>query len=430
MSETPIASNVSREIRMRIRQISIFTGGTIVAQGLMILNALLLARHLSPNGYGVLVGTYAVAILTSVIFNWGLDTWILRQGETDLDPKIIAGAVMLIKAGLGLIWMIVLISILPRFSPTIFFRSFVLVVAFDVLLDGILRVEIATFNVTEKYSWASLALIISRGGRIVGTLLLIEFKNQSPVDFAGSRLIANGVAVLIAAILLKPQFMQLRHLDLAKILRQSFPFALSDFLSAVYAQIDLVLLALIRGDSEDLGTYSPASSLINATFLLPGSVYTFLIPLLSREYAKRPGTFTQSFKRLFILFLALGGLLWLGTTFIGIRLIDWLLGSAYAKTGLMIAALAPITFMKSLSYASASLLVVVGWQKKRVIAQSISAIANVVANIFLIIRFGVWGAIMAYMVSELILLMGYSVLALRWLSNRPLARKEKIENNG
>lgn len=430
MNGTPIGANVSNEIRMHIRQISIFTSGNIIAHGLSVFTAILLARHLSPSGYGLLVGAYAAAILTSIIFNWGLDTWILRQSKKDVDPKIIAGAVIVIKFGLGLIWAIALFAVLLKINSTMFQQSLVIVIGLDVLLDGILRSEIAAFNLTEKHTWAAIALIISRGGKLAGTLLLISLNSQSPVDFALSRFLASGVSVLIAGFLLKPDFRYKHHIQLVQTLRESFPFALSDFLASVYAQIDLVLLSLIRGNSEEIGVYFPARNLINATFLIPSSAYTVLIPPLSREYAKDPSTFIKSFKRLFILFIALGAVLWLGISILGLHLIEWILGAAYAKTSLMIVGLGPIGFMKSLSFACATLLVVVGWQKKRVIAQSFSAIANVASNIFLITAFGVWGAILSYLVSELILLTGYSSLALNWLTNNQDRHKVATENNG
>jgi O-antigen/teichoic acid export membrane protein len=121
----------------------------------------------------------------------------------------------------------------------------------------------------------------------------------------------------------------------------------------------------------------------------------------------------------------LGVLLWLGLWVGGRSIIGFLLGTAYQQTGELLTILSPILIFKSLSFACASLLVAVGWQRYRVVAQVVSAAANILLNVLVIKQFGVQGVAVVYVVSEFILVIGYGGLALRWLRNIQINRVVK-----
>lgn len=64
----------------------------------------------------------------------------------------------------------------------------------------------------------------------------------------------------------------------------------------------------------------------------------------------------------------------------------------------------------------AAMIVAVGYQKYRVIIQGITAALNVALNIWMVNQFGVTGVAWVYVLSELILLLGYIYLVQRWRS--------------
>jgi O-antigen/teichoic acid export membrane protein len=63
------------------------------------------------------------------------------------------------------------------------------------------------------------------------------------------------------------------------------------------------------------------------------------------------------------------------------------------------------------------MLVSVGWQRRRVYAQALSALVNVGLNVALIRRFGMTGVATIYVLSEGLLMLGYLLLVLRWMSS-------------
>ncbi len=359
-----------------IQNIALFAGTSFIAQGLMAINALVIARFLAPEAYGVYVGTYSAVTLSSLFINWGLDTWILRRGALVDDPPALTGTVLTIKGGLGVLWVTALFFLLPALKPNIFLQPLVLICTLDVWCDGLFNALMATLNAQKRVSVVSALLLTSRGGRLFSTIALLGFGAHSPAAFAQGRLIATVTALIIAGWILRPKF-RAKLMGPLRAFRESLPFALSDLLATIYAQADVTLLALFLGDRKAVGLYASAEGIVNAFFAIPAAAYQISLLALMRLNGQPVSSFRHAVGRMFLGFSALGILLWLGLWMGGSFLIELLLGPAYRVTGELLSVLSPILLLKSLSFAGAALLVAVGWQNNRVIAQAVSAAANI-----------------------------------------------------
>ena len=102
-----------------------------------------------------------------------------------------------------------------------------------------------------------------------------------------------------------------------------------------------------------------------------------------------------------------------------------LLGQQYLVSSVLLGILSPLLLFKSLGFGLAALLVVVGWQKQRLLPQAVSAAANILLNLWAIPRLGVAGVAMVYVASELILALGYAGLVLRWMRTGALKAEER-----
>lgn len=387
---------------------------TSIAQILMAVNALVLARHLAPEKYGVYVTAYSAAGLFSFMFNWGLDTWLLRQGAISRDPPSILGKVLAIKGGLGVFWVLIVLNLLPRLGHDIFVRSLLLFCALDVWCEGFFSAELALLNALKRVVASSILLSVSRGMRLFSTVFLIVLGIQSPVVFAQARLGATFLSLAIAIFVQIPSCVGIAP-SLLRTFFASMPFALSDLLAAIYLQADVTLLAVLLTNERSVGLYAPAVGLVNALFVIPAAGFTVMVPLLTRLHNDDKHGFVSSVKKMILGYLALGVVLWFGLWVGGRILIEFLLGKAYAISGELLALLSPILFLKSLSFASAAILVAIEWQCHRITVQVLSAFANVSLNLVMISRYGIWGAALVYVVSETILTLGYAWFAFRGL---------------
>ncbi len=400
-----------------VKNLAIFGSGNGIAQIFMVIYALLLARFLSPSGYGLFAGSYAIANLTAFLFNWGLDTWLLRETVIKGNGSQTTGTVLIIKMGFGVVWGLLLVSLLPIVQPQVYIRSFMAICVLDVLGEGLFTAQISLLNAKKNFHQASVLLLISRGGRLLGAVALIFTGFRDPLMFTLGRYIATFIALICAFILSKPQFTYHKLDHYRQIYKKSLAFGLSDLLSAIYIQADISLLAIINGSRSAIGAYSPATGLISALFIIPNAFYLVILPNIIKVIENQENRLGIILRRMFLGFSGLGLLLFSSIWIIGRPLTILILGPAYKTTGDLMAILSPILFMKSIEFGCAAVIVATGLQKYRLGPQLLSALTNVILNIIFIPIWGVWAVAYVYDLSELVLFIGYIWLVVRWWQN-------------
>ncbi len=380
----------------------------------MALNAILLARALGPEGYGVFAGCYAVAGLSAFVISFGMDTWLLREAASRFAPVDLSAKVIQVKMKIGLVWGLVLVAIVPTIRPDLFSPWLMLICVLDVWSDSCFNTHVAALNVQKRIRVISRLVLLSRGGRLLGTILVASLGWVAPLDFALSRFSATLLSLILAWIVLKPNFRNQIRLGAKEILRQTMPYGTSEFLALIYAQADITLLAFLAGKTA-AGIYAPATGLINALFVIPNAGFTLAVPRLTALSSQGPQRLKSFIFRLHLGFLFLGCALAVAVGFGGKWMIALLLGNRFNETGALLIVLSPILLFKAMEYLYAAIFVAMGWQKLRLIPQSISAGANILLNVLAIPLFGVYGVAVVYCLSELLLLLGYGYLAVKWM---------------
>ncbi len=397
-----------------VHSLFLYGGSTGFAQFLMMLNAILLARMLGPEGYGVFAGSYALAGLSAFVISFGMDTWLLREASHSYSPAELSGNIIKIKAKIGLVWGFVLVVMVPSIRPDLFSPWLMLVCVVDVWSDSCFNTQVTALNVQNKIPFISRLVLVSRGGRLLGTILVIVVGIISPFYFALARCSATVFGMVLAALVLRPKFRGTLRIRSFEILRKTFPFGISEFLALVYAQADVTLLTIMAGKAA-VGIYAPASGLINALFVIPNAGFLLAVPRLSVLSVQNSSRIRPVVLRWGLGFLLLGFAMMTVVGLGGEWIIEILLGSEFHMTGTLLVILSPILLMKSLEYLFAAVFVAVGWQKLRLIPQGISAGANIGLNLLAIPLFGVVGVAVVYDISELILMLGYGYLAFKWM---------------
>jgi O-antigen/teichoic acid export membrane protein len=154
---------------------------------------------------------------------------------------------------------------------------------------------------------------------------------------------------------------------------------------------------------------------INALFIIPSSVYTFSIPTLSRTYHEAPQRLHAAARKLLAGITLMGIVLFAGVGLLGDDLVRLLLGAEYETTGQLITMLSPVLLLKCLEFGLASVIVALNKQKERIFPQMIAAVMNVGLNLWLIPLYGVFGAARVYVISEVVLFLGYGIIVFRSL---------------
>lgn len=394
-----------------LRSLSIYSLSASLAQVVMMVYTLVIARYLGRENYGLYAGNYALASLTIFIVSWGMDTWMLRESGSRTETRSLTGTVLQTKLLLGFLWVIALVLIAPALRPELFPPVLMLVCALDVLFDTCLVTLVSGFNLEKQTNRASMTLFLVRLGRLAGAIFLILIGNHQPFAFVFARGLATFAGFVSAIWLLKPLLPGNRIPSAAFTLRASFAYGLPDLIAIIYAQADVSLMGFLKGKAE-VGEYSPAVSLVNALFVVPSSVFYILVPNLSRIFQNEAHKFKKAVWQMSGIYALLGIALFLGTILVAKPVLVLFLGESFQYTGEMVKILSPILFLKPLSFACTTYLVVVNWQTKRIIPQIVSAAVNVGLNWVFIPIAGLEAAAHIYVLSEVILLLGYGGLVL------------------
>jgi O-antigen/teichoic acid export membrane protein len=409
-----------------IQNLALFGGSTTVAQFIMMVYVLILARILGPKELGFFNSAYSLVGISAFFLNLGMDTWLLRKAGLFSDVTILSGKVLRIKAAIGVFWSLALIIIAPLIRPDLYTLPMMVICSLDTWSDVCFGTEIQALNVQHRMKTITWLVLFSRGGRLLGLLLLYIFGVNSAVIFALMRAVATFAGFVTATYLHRPKWRTGTLISTRTVLTESLPFGLSEFLSLIYTNIDVTILAWMAGTTA-VGLYSPASGIIHALFVIPNAMFTVMVPMMTRLGAESTSRFRLSLRKLFLGFFVLGVAMWAVVGVSGKWVIPFLLGDDFQFSGQIITILSPIMFLKAISFACAVVLVSVGWQHKRLVYQIIAAVFNIAANIYVIPLFQVTGVAWVYVISELIIVLGYLWETGQWIRKGQFQKTDQLD---
>ena len=268
-----------------IQNLALFGGSTTVAQFIMMVYVLILARILGPKELGFFNSAYSLVGISAFFLNLGMDTWLLRKAGLFSDVTILSGKVLRIKAAIGVFWSLALIILAPLIRPDLYTLPMMVICSLDTWSDVCFGTEIQALNVQHRMKTITGLVLFSRGGRLLGLLLLYFFGVNSAVIFALVRAVATFAGFVAATYFHRPKWRTGTLISTRTVLTESLPFGLSEFLSLIYTNIDVTILAWMAGTTA-VGLYSPASGIIHALFVIPNAMFTVMVPMMTRLVAE------------------------------------------------------------------------------------------------------------------------------------------------
>lgn len=393
---------------------TLFTG-TAVARVLSALGLMLIARQLGPSGFGQFAAVLTLSKLTSVLFSWGLDTWLLRNGRSSNNslPEITSVCLKL-KIGLGLVWLIAIIFISFFLDQDVFPQSLLILSALSVWFEELAFTGWNAFKAALLNNITSWLMIGSQGLFFIVTVSLISLEIQNAQTYMTVRLVAALVSSIVTIFfVIRVIGLHFPKLSLAFVLRDTIPFGISEGLAIIYGQIDIIIIGYWLGKTA-VGFYAPAVALMSTLFMIPRAIYEVMLPITSELYIKHPQSLAQHAYKIVLISSGLGIVMGIGMTIIARPLVWLVYGPTYAVSGHILTLLSPILVLKSLSFGLATVLTAVGWQNRRVIVQLLAALLNIGLNIYIINTYEIIGVAYVYIFTETILVMGYMFYLLYW----------------
>lgn len=412
-----------------VRNILALFSGSAFAQGLTAITFILMARQLGSEVYGTFTSSLALTSITALLFNLGLDMWLLQAaGRTPGDANKLFGSTVSIKLAFSGFWILLLLIFRPFLNTTTFPQAIYWWTALVVWLDSLFLSSLNIFKATLQNKYTLILEPVSDFAWLLSTLFLIFANTKEVLPFLQWRAVVLFCSLAIALWLIWRRYRIGFDKKIAEAaLRDSPPYAVSAILGTTAQRMDLLIIALFLGNAA-AGLYSPALSLVNTLFFIPAAVANVMIPVLSRLYHVYPAQARKTGMRQYFLQLVIGIGLFL-IVLIGAPWLVKFLGDTFTNSLELIYILSFILLIRPLSIASASILVASGNQKKRVLVQLIVAVLTIILDVIAVLYFDLVAVAYVYIVVEFVHFLGNTWLVV-WLKPGQISLKSSNEPSG
>ncbi len=384
--------------------------GMGLARLMTALSLILVARQVGPGAYGQYLACLSLAKLTSVIFSWGLDGWLLWRGGSTADRRTIAvhsGIALTWKLVLGFVWFGVLYLLSGRLNPATFPPEVLLATALIVWADDLTNTVWSVFKSTLQNDVTFKIITSVQFVLLLVTAALMFAEVTSLMTFLWARLVVSTLGCLFAVWVLRGNIgIGFSRPDMWPILRASTPFAFSLVLALIYERVDITIVAQFLG-AEQAGIYGPASTIVTTLFLVPAAAYSVMVPVFTRAHAIDNTSFRKTLRLFVPLNAALGVSFAAGLALTAHVIVQAVYGEKFAAAGPVLAILSLVLGMRCVTFALAAAVVGTGRQTQRLYVQALAAALSVFVNLAIVQRWGVQGVAWVYVFTELVVLVGY-----------------------
>lgn len=410
--------------------------GSLAGAGLAFIAQVVLARELTPAGYGLFASALATITLLVPLAEFGVrGFWLKAFGVEGW------GAVRWLTPSFRFVILSTTVTLLllagwAAFGPHDASFRWLLYWLLPVVF-GYLFVELVSgkLQLEERYKALALWRLLPHLARLL-LVLVIVFSTTGEV---GIGTIASAYT-LVALTVMIAGFAELRGMAqgrftlkghpkssgtenmlqttasslvrVSDVARQAWPFALSGVFYLVYYQSPVILLKYLTSD-EAAGFYNVAFTIMAAVYLLPSAIYQrFLLPKYNRWANHDRSRFLEVYR------VGNGSMLLLGVLTAGsmLLLVPWIIplvfGMAYHEAIGLLAILALCAPIRFLGASIGATLLTQEHMRRKVGYMGTVAVINVLLNLLIIPLYGAQGAVVSTLLSEVTLLALY-LLAVR-----------------
>lgn len=419
---------ISSTVRKALAAISFLWLGSLAGAGLVLITNVVLARELTPSGYGVFSAALATITLLVPLAGFGVrGFWLKVFGAEGW------GAVRWLTRSFRFIILSTTVTLLllaawAAFGPHDSSFRWLLYWLLPVIIGySFIELVSAKLQLEERYNALALWRMIPQLVRLLLVLLV--------VSGATGQVNSETIAIVYAAVafvMINAGFVQLRsmaqghfalkgHLKpsdaenifqakvtstvrVSDVARQTWLFALTSLFYLVYFQSPIILLKYLASD-QAAGIYNVAVTIMAAVYLLPAAIYQqYLLPKFHRWANYNRSRFLEVYRA------GNGGMLLLGVFASGaiLLLTPWviplLFGKVYQEAVSLLAILALCVPVRFLAISIGATFVTQEHMKLKVLYMGMVAVINVLLNILTIPVYGAQGAAVSTLFSEIILL--------------------------
>lgn len=396
-------------------------GGKVFQMILSLFVSTITARYLGPSNYGIISYTNAYVAFFSSICTLGLNGIIVKEiiSNRKYEGEIIGTAIVL-RLAASILSLFAIMGVVKITDPN---DAVIMKVA---ILQAI-GVVFSSFDTINYWYQSNLmsktTTIIQSCAYVVMTLyrIVILIRGKSVEWFA----FAVSLDTIVVACLLCVCYLRNKERNFAfsgrwipVLLKQSYPIIISGIMATVYSQMDRIMIGNMM-DQANVGLYSTAVTVVGLWSFLPVAFLDSARPLVMEAKLNNEELYIKRLKQLYAFIIWLSFVYAIGMSIFA-KLIIWILyGEAYMGA---YKALIIVVWYCAFSYLGSAKNIWIICEKKmryETLFTTIGAVTNLTLNFIMIPIWGIEGASIATLLTQMIT----NYLALFWFKEtRPNAK--------
>ncbi len=378
--------SVSRRIAFNVVVASVSKVlNTVVA----LVGLMLITRYLGPEKFGLYITALAFSALFNALGDWGLYQTATREiSRPGAKEKIIIGNVLALRITISLI-LSLLVPVVIYFLPySTDLKIALILVLLSYIFYSFYQVLIGLFQ--KRLIMYQVTLVELLGKIIQISLVFLAVKFDWGLDFIVASLVVSMLSNFILVYFLSRRFIIFRlnfdYRKWMKFLKESWPIGLSVIVTFIYFKADTLLLKSLSTDRA-VGIYGAAYKVLENITFFPGMIMGLMMPMFSFYVFKDVQKFKEILNENLKLFVILVVPLAIITLFFADQIIQIVAGQGFEESATVLRIVIFSLVFIFFGMMFGNVLVAAKLQKEQLLALSLVALFNVVANLIFIPKY-------------------------------------------
>jgi O-antigen/teichoic acid export membrane protein len=378
------------------------SAANIIGKGLAFVLMIYIARYLGDTLYGKFSFALSLVGILAVIADFGLGNFATREiARANEKTQKYLDNIIVIKILLGIITYILIIISLILLNKDDLTKQLTYLAGLYIIINSFEQFFYTVFRAWEKMKFEAICRIAYDVFLFILGVILIQL-NFGARSLMIAYILATCLSFFLSITFVKKYFTKFKvEIDFPfwkKVLKESWPFALSSIFTIIYFRIDIIMLSEMRTDQE-VGWYNAAYNLVFALILIPSVFDIIFYPILSKAFRDK-NEYKDVCKKVFIYAITLA--VPLGILFFLIKepLIQILYNNKYPLAAPIFGILV-WSFVFTLINRFPFIITAANLQILITKQLAFGMILNIILNFFLIPKFGTTGAAWATVIAEI-----------------------------
>lgn len=384
------------------------TVSEVISKGVAFFLLIWVARYFGPNDYGKIAFSLSYVALFAFFIDFGFTSIVIREIARDQSKstKYIEN-VLAIELILGLVTF-GLIFISAHFlgkGPEV--SKLVYLFGVATILDCFTIFFQSVFCANERMEYVAISRFI-QGVSLLGVVVFLIIHRSSIITLGYAFVIASIVSaistLLITRKFFSKFFLKINFDTWKEILKEAWPIGLINFAALMFQSLDAIFLGFFKSNRE-VGLYSAASRIIIGTYFLLAILSSVFLPPISRAFKEGHDKLKNIIEKYAFLNICIGIPIGIGGFFVAPQLIPFLYGNQYSESIIPFQILSLNLILIFMIALYGQPLIFFDKQRKFLKSYLIGLLVNIIFNIILIPRFGLTGAAITAILTQLTILM-------------------------